>query len=846
MSVKVLQQIWPDWKVEEKPIGRGSFGVVYKAVRNDHGVESYAAIKEISIPSDSSEIDSLRSEGLDMNATKTYLHGIVNDFVSEIQLMESLKGVQNIVSVEDYKVVEKAGEIGWDIYIRMELLTSFINYSRDKQLTEKEVIKLGCDICTALEICAKRNVIHRDIKPENIFINDFGDFKLGDFGIARKMENVTGGLSQKGTFNYMAPEVASSRDYDSRVDIYSLGIVLYRLLNANRLPFLETEQQLMNPNERRNAVERRLCGEALPAPCNASPAMANLILRACAYNPNARFDSAAEMRQALTRVANGTYQSESGQEKNVSLYGSENDNAPKDSSRTAPLVLHQPVVAAEEIGVATSKKKNKLPIVIATALAVTLLVGAGAIVLPKILKQADVEKSNYTNEEESSYTVEVAKLDEDMTSPIISEASRLAEAGNFDSAIKIITDALETYGENTDLRQALASYSSAYKEKILAEADSFATDEKYLDAIAIIDIAQKILNDANLQKKKNEYEELYIECVMGVADDLISQDKIKDADASIKEALNKYPNNEKLKTKAAQIETLYPVPITTLTAINSENWNWNDGIAEDPFGNNYSSGCNYAILKNGSYRNRYSIEYRANKKYSSISGIIAPHDEMAEDGYCYVQVFADDVLVYTSPTVHRKTDSFTFNADITEADYIIIKVYVEWDSSVIVSDVTLTVKSVSDAAPSGMDSITSSEEDNKGISITTLKIINQENWQWNDGEPKDIVGRDYTSVCNYAILQNGSYRDSYSVEYRVDGEYECLHADFAPHTAMSENGYAYIQVLADDVLIYTSSNITNKTDANSIDLDITGTKYIKIQVYVEWDSAIILSNVTIQ
>lgn len=307
MTSDVLKQIWPEWEIEEKPLGKGSFGVVYKAVRSDYNVKSYAAIKVISIPSDSSEVDSLRSEGLDINATRTFLRGIVDDFVNEIQLMESLKGVQNIVSVEDYKVVEKTGEIGWDIFIRMELLTTLNTYTCDKKLTEEEVIRLGCDICSALEICGQSNIIHRDIKPENIFINKFGFFKLGDFGIARKLENMTGGLSQKGTFNYMAPEVATGNNYDSRVDTYSLGIVLYRLLNGNRLPFLDTEKQLLNPNERKNAVDRRLRGEALPAPCDASPAMVDVILRACAYDPNMRFSSATEMKQALMSVANGTY-----------------------------------------------------------------------------------------------------------------------------------------------------------------------------------------------------------------------------------------------------------------------------------------------------------------------------------------------------------------------------------------------------------------------------------------------------------------------------------------------------------------------------------------------------------
>ena len=301
---KSLEEIWPGWQIEQQ-LGRGSYGVVYKASKKEHGVESHAAVKVISIPTDSSELESLRAEGMDESATRTYLQEIVNDFVSEIKMMEALKGIQNIVSVEDYRVIEREDAPGWDIYIRMELLTPFNTHICDKKLTEEEVIKLGCDICSALEICRKRNIIHRDIKPENIFINDFGFYKLGDFGIARKLESMTGGLSQKGTFSYMAPEVAFGRDYDARADIYSLGIVLYRLMNENRLPFLDTEKQRMNPNERKNAVERRLGGEKLPDPSEASVEMADVIMRACEYQPQNRFATAGEMRQALLNIGSG-------------------------------------------------------------------------------------------------------------------------------------------------------------------------------------------------------------------------------------------------------------------------------------------------------------------------------------------------------------------------------------------------------------------------------------------------------------------------------------------------------------------------------------------------------------
>ena len=304
-----LESVWPEWKIEEL-LGRGSYGSVYTAVRRDHNLESRAAIKIISVPVDSAETDALRSEGMSESGIRTYLEGVVDDFVKEIQLMQSLKGVPNIVSVEDYKLVENIDSIGWKIYIRMELLKPFSKYLAERgKLSEEEVIKLGCDICTALEFCGKRNVIHRDIKPDNIFINDFGDFKLGDFGIARTLENSKGGMSQKGTFFYMAPEVSMSSEYDFRVDIYSLGLVLYRLLNENRMPFLETEEQQFSPSARREAVDRRLRGEAMPAPRNASPEMAQIILHACEYSPVWRFSSASEMKDALEELRNASKRS---------------------------------------------------------------------------------------------------------------------------------------------------------------------------------------------------------------------------------------------------------------------------------------------------------------------------------------------------------------------------------------------------------------------------------------------------------------------------------------------------------------------------------------------------------
>ncbi|MBQ4370065.1 MAG: serine/threonine protein kinase, partial [Oscillospiraceae bacterium] len=118
-----LKNVWPEWLIEEPAIGRGSYGVVYKAVKRERDLESYAAVKVISIPRDESEYDTLIAEGLTADNSKSAIDKIVNGFVNEIKLMEAFKGVQNIVSVEDYKVCEKAQGVGYDIYIRMELLS---------------------------------------------------------------------------------------------------------------------------------------------------------------------------------------------------------------------------------------------------------------------------------------------------------------------------------------------------------------------------------------------------------------------------------------------------------------------------------------------------------------------------------------------------------------------------------------------------------------------------------------------------------------------------------------------------------------------------------------------------
>lgn len=297
---------WAEWKIVEK-IGEGSFGKVYKAQRSERGKFFYSAIKIINIPGSQSELNCVRSEAGDDQSVREYFRNLVEECIQEISTMEYFRGNSHIVSVEDFKVMEYLDDIGWEISIRMEYLTSFMDYCAEKQLTEKDVIKLGLDLSKALGYCRKLNIIHRDIKPENIFVSRFGDFKLGDFGIARELERTMSSFSKKGTYSYMAPEMYKGEKYDSRVDIYSLGIVLYKLMNRNRLPFLNLEKQFITYRDKENALARRMSGEPLKKPADAGEMFSGIILKACAYKPEDRYQTSEEFYNDLDDLQHGRY-----------------------------------------------------------------------------------------------------------------------------------------------------------------------------------------------------------------------------------------------------------------------------------------------------------------------------------------------------------------------------------------------------------------------------------------------------------------------------------------------------------------------------------------------------------
>ena len=295
---------WPDWKII-KYLGGGAYGKVYEIERTISGTQEKekAALKIVSRPKDEDEIEEYEVSGYDKESIIESYKSEIQNYVQEYKLMKALQGQTNIVSCDDFTVVWNENGIGGNVFIRMELLTPLNQVLKERALSIEEIIKLGKDITSALILCEKKNIIHRDIKPANIMVSQFGNYKLGDFGVSKIMDHATYATAM-GTPEYQAPEVVHMGKYGQTADIYSLGITLYWLLNNRRMPFIGADEQ-PTVERRDETMKRRYRGEKLPAPKNGSAKLNKIVLKACEYNPEDRYASAQEMYDDLDTLRSG-------------------------------------------------------------------------------------------------------------------------------------------------------------------------------------------------------------------------------------------------------------------------------------------------------------------------------------------------------------------------------------------------------------------------------------------------------------------------------------------------------------------------------------------------------------
>ncbi len=282
--IRKYEPLFGSWHADSF-IGTDGVSRVYRIFREENGVKRYAALKFIPLaPKDGEKVPA---------GVFDYM---VNGLKSRAALISNLRSDPHILAY-DGQLIRPREDGGYDILLRTELMENLTGRISSGRLTETDAVKLGSDVLSAVESAEKVGAMHGDIKPDNIFISSDGTYKLGDIGLSRCLERPDLHEKKKAG-GYTAPEISLEGRYSPACDIYSIGVIMYRILNKGKLPFMP-DSPVSSQADRKAAIDRRLSGEELPALPGVDDKLEAIVRKACAFKPGDRFASASEMKSAL-------------------------------------------------------------------------------------------------------------------------------------------------------------------------------------------------------------------------------------------------------------------------------------------------------------------------------------------------------------------------------------------------------------------------------------------------------------------------------------------------------------------------------------------------------------------
>ncbi|HEY8432363.1 MAG TPA: serine/threonine-protein kinase [Sandaracinaceae bacterium] len=216
-------------------------------------------------------------------------------------------GSPHICDVSDFGTLHDGSTYFVMEYLDGPSLTEVIE--QERPMASPRVVRIAQQLCDALGAAHERGIVHRDLKPDNVHLVRHGsrdDFvKVLDFGIAKVAGAADKRLTQAGqvfgTPHYMSPEQCAGREVDHRTDIYALGVMIYEMATG-QVPF---DADSLLGMLTKHIYERPIPPRELPPPVDVPPALEAVILKCLAKQPDERYQSMAELRADLDRIAEG-------------------------------------------------------------------------------------------------------------------------------------------------------------------------------------------------------------------------------------------------------------------------------------------------------------------------------------------------------------------------------------------------------------------------------------------------------------------------------------------------------------------------------------------------------------
>lgn len=239
-------------------------------------------IKIISVPASQSKLDALLLAGAfsDRDSAEAYFKELADDVINEAEVLQNLSKHEGFIAFEDLQIVPmQEGETGYDIYLLGQYRNTLTDVLRTNEMTHLQAINLGLDLCAALSAARRLGYIYSNLKPSNIFVCNEREFCIGDLGFLSLDSLQFASLPDKYRSDYTPAEISDAfASLNSTMDTYAVGLILYQAYNNGKLPVI---------------------GPELEAPVHADPALAEIILKACALDPAERWADPVQMGQAL-------------------------------------------------------------------------------------------------------------------------------------------------------------------------------------------------------------------------------------------------------------------------------------------------------------------------------------------------------------------------------------------------------------------------------------------------------------------------------------------------------------------------------------------------------------------